>query len=41
MAKPSRKVTPPDDDEALAAQIVETMMSLRPITAIWLRWMPE
>ena len=27
MAKPSRKVSPPDDDEALAAQIVEAMMS--------------
>ncbi len=27
MAKPSRKVSPPDDDEALAAQIVEMMMS--------------
>ena len=27
MAKPSRKVSPPDEGEALAAQIVETMMS--------------
>jgi hypothetical protein len=27
MAKPSRKVTRPDDDEALAAQIIEMMMS--------------
>jgi hypothetical protein len=27
MAKPSRKVTPPDDDETLAAQIIEMMMS--------------
>jgi hypothetical protein len=27
MAKPSRKVTPPDENEALAAQIVEMMMS--------------
>ena len=27
MAKPSQKVTPPDDDETLAAQIVEMMMS--------------
>ena len=27
MAKPSRKVTPPDENEALAAQIVEAMMS--------------
>jgi hypothetical protein len=27
MAKPSRKVTPPDESEALAAQIVEMMMS--------------
>jgi hypothetical protein len=27
MAKPSRKVTPPDEGEAFAAQIVELMMS--------------